>query len=168
MISTIRRMGVCLIVGLVAFGSLALSPLAAADDGTQADDAELRAMLHAFLAHSGTEAAHEYFWADDLVYTSSNGTRFGKSDIMEGFAASTEDAPEEQEEQEEPGPTLVYTGEDVKVQIYGTTAIVTFRLVGTPDDGSAKSEYFNSGTFLKRDGEWRVVSWQATIIPAES
>jgi hypothetical protein len=25
--------------------------------------------------------------------------------------------------------------------------------------------YYNTGTFLRRDGEWRVVAWQATRIP---
>jgi hypothetical protein len=44
--------------------------------------------------------------------------------------------------------------------------VVTFRLVGTPDDGSAALQYFNTGTFLKRDGEWRALAWQATVIPA--
>jgi hypothetical protein len=28
-------------------------------------------------------------------------------------------------------------------------------------------EYFNTGTFRKRDGEWRAVAWQATRIPSE-
>lgn len=165
MVSLIRRMGICSALGLVALSSLAISPAAAEDDGAEA---ELRAMLHDFLANSSTEAAHARFWADDLVYTSSNGTRFGKDSIMEGFAAGDEEEEEPVDQDEDQGPALVYTGEDVKVQVYGTTAIVTFRLVGTPDDDSANNEYFNSGTFLKRDGEWRVVSWQATIIPPGS
>ena len=121
--------------------------------------AELTATLHHFLANSSTQAAHTKFWADDLVYTSSNGTRFGKADILEDFAE--EEAAEEESEE----PESVYSGEDVNIQVYGTTAVVTFRLVGTPDDGSEVSEYFNSGTFLKRHGMWQAVSWQATIIP---
>ncbi len=119
--------------------------------------AELTALLQYFLENSGTEAAHAKFWADDLVYTSSNGTRFGKSDIMEGFAAEGADDGE--------APSTVYSGEDVNVQVFGTTAVVTFRLVGTPDDASEISQYYNSGTFLKRQGIWQAVSWQATIIP---
>ena len=165
MITKIRRIAAYSAFSLVALGGLAISPAAAED---QSQQAELTAMLHDFLANSSTEAAHAKFWADDLVYTSSNGTRFGKDSIMEGFAPSdAEEAVEEEEDaaEEDDSPAMVYTGEDVKVQVYGTTAIVTFRLVGTPDDGSANSEYFNSGTFLKRDGAWRVVSWQATIIP---
>ena len=122
--------------------------------------AELSAKLHYFLTNSSTEAAHSQFWADDLVYTSSNGTRFGKGDIMEGFEEAEDEAAEE--------PSVDYTGEDVNVQVFGTTAIVTFKLVGTPDDGSAGQNYFNSGTFLKRHGAWQAVSWQATIISNET
>lgn len=126
--------------------------------------AELSAKLHDFLANSSTEAAHSQFWADDLVYTSSNGTRFGKADIMEGFA-EPEDAAVMEESEE---PSVVYTGEDVNVQVFGTTAVVTFKLVATPDDDSIGQNYYNSGTFLKRHGAWQAVSWQATIIPAET
>jgi hypothetical protein len=61
---------------------------------------------------------------------------------------------------------VIYSGEDVRVQVFGSTAVVTFRLVGTPNDGSPAVQYFNTGTFLKRDGEWRAVAWQATVIPA--
>lgn len=124
--------------------------------------AELTASVHYFLKNSSTEAAHAKFWSEDLVYTSSSGSRYGKADIMSGFAEENE-AVEEDEE-----PTTVYTGEDVNIQVFGTTAVVTFRLVGTPDDGSATSEYFNSGTFVKQHGAWQAVNWQATIIPAET
>ena len=121
------------------------------------DEAELTSMLHKFLGSSDKREAHVEFWADDLVYTSSNGTRFGKADVLAGF--------DETDEEEDDGPAMAYTGEDVKVQLFGTTAIVTFQLVGTPDDDSEVKNYFNTGTFLKRGGEWQAVAWQATIIP---
>ena len=137
-----------------------IMPIAMLDAVPPSDTAkaELTAMLHHFLKNSATEATHAQFWADDLVYTSSNGTRFGKADIMQGFAG---DADADDETQFE------YSGEDVDVQVFGTTAIVTFRLVGTPDDDSAPLEFFNSGTFLKRQGRWQAVNWQATVIPPE-
>ncbi len=128
------------------------------DAAMAADDVgELTAMLHKFLGASDKREAHENFWAEDLVYTSSNGTRFGKADILAGF-----DKPDEAESD---GPKVAYTGEDVKIQLFGTTAIVTFKLVATPDDGSEVKNYFNTGTFLKRGGQWRAVAWQATVIP---
>ncbi|MGA9572468.1 MAG: SDR family NAD(P)-dependent oxidoreductase [Lysobacterales bacterium] len=121
------------------------------------DEGELTAMLYKFLGSSDQKDAHTWFWAEDLVYTSSNGTRFGKADILAGFDGSDE------EENDEPG--MAYTGEDVNVQLFGTAAVVTFQLVGTPDDGSEVKHYFNTGTFLKRDGRWQAVAWQATVIP---
>ena len=90
------------------------------------------------------------------MYTSSNGTRRGKAEILAGF---------EESEQEDDGPMMTYTGEDVRVQLFGSTAVITFQLVGTPSDGSAVKNYFNTGTFLKRDGKWQAVAWQATVIP---
>jgi NAD(P)-dependent dehydrogenase (short-subunit alcohol dehydrogenase family) len=120
------------------------------------DEGELTTMLHKFLGTSDQKQAHVDFWADDLVYTSSNGTRRGKAEILAGF---------EDSDQDDNGPATTYSGEDVKVQLFGTTAIVTFKLVGTPDDGSAVKNYFNTGTFLKRGGNWQAVAWQATVIP---
>jgi hypothetical protein len=142
----------CMLVVLLCIASAA-----SASAGATAV-AELTAMLHDFLASSATAASHDRFWADDLVYTSSNGTRFGKAEIMQGFVEA--DAADSDE------PTVAYRGEDVRVQLFGSTAVVTFRLVGTPTDGSRVAEYFNTGTFVKRDGEWRAVAWQATLIPA--
>jgi len=122
---------------------------------------ELTAMLHDFLAGSGEEEVHQNFWAEELIYTSSNGTRFGKADITENFAAA-----DAEEDQESDATAVVYSGEEVQVNVYGATAIVAFKLVGTNSDGSIAQTYFNTGTFLKRDGIWKVAAWQATMIPA--
>ena len=125
----------------------------------QDDEATLTAMLHDFLANADERVAHERFWADDLVYSSSSGLRFGKADIMQGF-----DSAEEQESDEP--PSVVYTGEEIDVRLYDDMAVVAFKLVGTPADGSAPLYYYNTGTFQKRDGAWKVVAWQATMIPS--
>lgn len=139
-------------------GLLLAFPAVAADDETV-----LAELLQDFLARADERAAHERFWAEELVYTSSNGTRFGKAEIMEGLDASDAeeagDAPEE--------PAVTYSGDNVDIRVYGDTAIVAFRLVGTSADGSDPNYYFNTGTFLKRDGTWKVVAWQATKIPPE-
>ena len=42
-------------------------------------------LMLAFLAKVDEEATHQRFWADDLIYTSSAGSRFGKAQIMAGF-----------------------------------------------------------------------------------
>ena len=117
---------------------------------------ELTALLNDFLGAAHQRAAHETFWADDLVYTSSNGTRFGKAEILADFE---EDSPSD-----EP-PAVAYSAADIDVRVFDATAVVTFRLVGKPADGSDVLEYFNTGTFRKRGGNWQVVAWQATRIP---
>lgn len=157
---TARLSGIVFVFCIILLNGLSTDAMAAKAEQDKVAVAELTAMLHDFLANSSTADAHARFWADELVYTSSNGTRFGKADIMQGFAE-----PDAGDSAESP---VVYSGEDVSVQVFGTTAVVTFRLVGTPADGSATSQYFNTGTFLKRHGEWRVIAWQATVIPASS
>lgn len=131
--------------------------------GDAPDGDELREMLDIFLAGATVNDldAHRRFWAEDLIYTSSTGQRFGKQDIV-GRNAPDEDAPEDAE------PELVYSAEEVRIQQYGTTAIVAFKLVGTPADGAEPLYFYNTGTFLKRDGLWQVVAWQATRIPGET
>lgn len=129
------------------------------------DGAELTKLLKDFLAGASTNDAtmHDRFWAEDLVYTGSSGRRVGKAEIMR-------DVREEAGKPAEPGAeTAVFTAEDIRIQQYGDTAIVAFRLVGTTTkDGEAKvANYLNSGTFLKRDGKWQVVNWQATKMPSD-
>ena len=65
-------------------------------------------------------------------------------------------------------PPTEYSAEDIRIQQYGDTAIVAFRLVGKV--GGERPEtlnFLNTGTFLKRNGEWRAVAWQATRVPVE-
>jgi ketosteroid isomerase-like protein len=129
------------------------------------DTDDLAAMLQEFLSASSEAAAHASFWADDLVYTSSAGLRFGKADIMADF-----DDSNAEEEPSDDASDMLYSGEDVDIRLYGDTAIVAFKLVGTPTDKSADADvlyYFNTGTFLKRDGVWQVIAWQATKIPPQ-
>lgn len=128
---------------------------------TAPDAAELTKLLKEFLDGAGRNdvAMHERFWAEDLIYTASAGRRIGKADIMREVRA--EPHPKAGEE-----PT-VYTAEDIRIQQYGDTAIVAFRLVATSTKDGAKEikNYLNSGTFLKRGGNWHAVNWQATAMP---
>lgn len=124
-----------------------------------ADKLALRKKLDAFLAGADRREQHESFWADDLVYTSSQGTRTTKADILAGFdGGATGDE----------GDTPTYSAEDVEVQVYGGTAVVTFKLLATSpasDDRAEVTAYFNTGTFVKRNGIWQAVAWQATALP---
>ena len=125
------------------------------------DTAELTRLLNEFLdgASRSDSAVHDRFWAEDLIYTGSAGRRIGKADIMRGQRSAS--APRQGT------PATVFSAEDIRIQQYGTTAVVAFRLVGTTktDGKNETSSYLNSGTFLKRNGKWQVVNWQSTRMP---
>ena len=130
---------------------------------TAPDAVELTKLLQDFLVGAGLNdaAAHDRFWADDLIYTASSGKRIGKADIMRDVRA--EGPPKAGAE------VTTYPAEDIRIQQYSDTAIVAFRLVASTEDKgkTVTSNYFNTGTFLKRDGKWQAVAWQATAIPKE-
>lgn len=143
---------------------LTLALLLGAHSAGASDVEELTSLLQDFLANSDKEAAHQSFWAEDLVYSSSAGLRFGKADILAGFEIA------DGEEAGVDAPTMVYSGEEVDVRLYDDMAVVAFKLVGTPTNEAAEADvlyYFNTGTFLKRDGVWQAVAWQATKIPPQ-
>lgn len=117
---------------------------------------ELTQLLHNFLegASNNDRETHENFWAEDLIYTSSNGSRFGKAQIMAGFENGRDVSDT---------PKTVFTAEEIQIRVYGDMAVVAFKMKGTT--GEAVQYYYNSGTFIKRDKKWQVVNWQATKIP---
>ena len=128
---------------------------------TAPDAAELTKILNDFLAGASRNdpAAHERFWADDLIYTRSAGRRVNKAEILRDVRSAPAPKPTD--------PKTVYTAEDIQIQQYGDAAIVAFRLVSTTDAGGNKqvANNLNSGTFVKRNGKWQVVSWQSTRMP---
>jgi ketosteroid isomerase-like protein len=146
---------------IVRLTSLIAVLIATSSHSLASDVDDLTDLLQSFLAGSYTEEAHASFWADDLIYTSSAGLRFGKADIMASFdGADDSDA----------APDTTYSATDIDIRVYGDTAIVAFKLVGTPvttGDVATKEYYFNTGTFLRRNDTWKVVAWQATKIPPE-
>jgi len=125
------------------------------------DADELTKLLKEFLAGASRNdaATHDRFWAEDLIYTGSSGRRIGKADIMRDVRPAPSPKPGD--------PTTTYGAEDIRIQQYSDTAIVAFRLVGTTekDKKIAVTKYLNTGTFLKRNSKWQVVSWQATRMP---
>jgi ketosteroid isomerase-like protein len=127
---------------------------------------ELTKLLHDFLAGASKNdvAMHDRFWADELVYTSALGRRKSKADIMRELREETKSTPKPED------GTAVYTAEDIRVQQYGDTAVVAFRLVATTDKAGTKTvaNYFNTGTFLKRNDKWQVIAWQATALPKDA
>ncbi len=133
------------------------SPHAAAPS----DSVAIVSLLRAFLdgASRNDAAAHDRFWADDLIYTGSGGRRIGKADIMKDVRESPPPAPGE--------PVPVYGAEDIHVHQYGDAAYLAFRLTATTatKDSTSVANYLNSGMIVKRGGRWQVVGWQATKKP---
>ncbi|WP_226645662.1 nuclear transport factor 2 family protein [Microbulbifer variabilis] len=125
---------------------------------SRADDREdLQKLLHHFIDNAASSAeAHQRFWAEDLIYTSSAGKRFGKEQIMQGMETAADEPM-----------TVSYAAEDVDIRLLGDTAVVAFKLVANDSDKGEKNYYFNTGTFVKRQGDWYVLAWQATQIPEE-
>src|SRR6185503_17174293 len=75
---------------------------------TSSDTAELTRLLNEFLAGASRNdpAAHERFWADDLIYTRSAGRRVTKAEIMRDVRSAPAPKPDD--------PKTVYTAEDIQ------------------------------------------------------
>ena len=101
---------------------------------------------------------HDRFWAEDLIYTGSGGDRITKQEILNGLSG-----PIDEEALAE------YYAEEVDIRLYGDdTAVVAFKLVANIPLENGRFDtlnFYNTGTFIKRSGEWRAVAWQATKIP---
>lgn len=135
--------------------TLFLSASAAAQHDAAPDAGELERLLEYFLdgASRNDIAVHERFWADGLVYTRSAGVRTDKAEILAELRKGAD--PSE--------PPTAYSAEDVQIRQFGDTAIVAFRLVGKVGGEHPETlNFLNTGTFLKRNGEWRAIAWQAT------
>jgi ketosteroid isomerase-like protein len=143
---------------LVLMLPIVLPPGASASEAPAA--AELTQLLREFLAGASRNdvAVHQRFWAEDLIYTRSAGVRIGKADIL-ASARAPEPSP--------PPPPTTFSAEDIRIQQYGDTAVVAFRLVGRTGEGkdATTQQFLNTGTFVKRNGEWRAVAWQSTRVP---
>lgn len=118
------------------------------------EKAELSALLTEFLdgATRNDPAIHNKYWAEELIYTSSAGRRFGKAELMASVSSRGKLKPED--------ITMRYSSEDVQILLYPDMAVVAFTLVGQADNETLR--FLNSGTFVKRNGQWQAVSWQAT------
>jgi hypothetical protein len=142
---------------------LVLADPSASPSATAPDGDALKQLLKEFLDGAGRNdlAVHDRFWADELIYTRSAGQRLSKTDILR-------DTKGEAAAPKKPRVTT-YSAEDIRVLQYGNTAVVAFRLVATTKKESTTevANYFNTGTFVKRDNKWQAVAWQATKIPAE-
>src|SRR4029077_559874 len=96
------------------------------------------------------------FFADDVIYTRSAGVTVTKADILKNIDVRATNEPQ-----------ATFDADDFTVHPYGEMAVVNFRLImHNTEGGKATTSYFrNTGTFLKRNGKWQAVAWQATKVP---
>jgi len=140
------------LLGAVLVCSAAAAQAPAAGSATQ----QVTALLREFIGGAGGRdpALYDRFFADDVVYTRSTGAFTTKAMIMDNVRKPSSDLPTQ------------FSIEDLTVHDFGDTVVVAFRLVGkTPHDGKVDTLLArDTGTFLKRNGRWQVVAWQATRI----
>jgi len=117
-------------------------------------------LLRDFLAAvaQGDKKVFEKFFADDVIYTSSTGVTMDKSEVMKTIGSHAEN-----------GSKATYRAEDITVHPYESMVVVNFRMVmDDENDGRRETTCFrNTGTFLKRNGEWQAVAWHATEASSE-
>jgi ketosteroid isomerase-like protein len=159
------RMVNCVLVSLLLAGSACAQQTARKVPASSATARELTAILNQFMqdASNNNRAGFDRFFADDVIYTGSNGQTHTKADMMRGMNAS-KPANESAEKQ-------IYSAENIVVHDFGNTAIVAFQLVARTQHADGKTEisnYRDTGTFLRRNGRWQVIAWQATKMPEQA
>jgi hypothetical protein len=119
---------------------------------------QLTQLVRDFLANvpKGDKKVFEGFFADDVIYTRSAGVTVDKAEILRNVDVRAVSEPQ-----------ATYEADGFTVHPYGDTAVVNFRLVmHNVNQGKAETMYFrNTGTFLRRNGKWQAVAWQATRVP---
>src|SRR6266513_2159660 len=142
--------------------ALAMTSPTAAGAQTAPAAGELKQLLNEFLkaASTNNRAVFDRFFAEDVLYTRASGVTITKADIMRSLDSPQAGSADAEHAQQRAAST--YDSENVTVHQYGDMAVVNFTLVARPTDGSAGQHYRNTGTFVKRDGRWQAVAWQAT------
>jgi ketosteroid isomerase-like protein len=101
---------------------------------------------------AGEKKTFDDFFADDVIYTRAAGVTVNKAEIIKNIGVRAANEPQ-----------ATYDADDFTVHPYGNIAVVNFRLI---QHNGAETNYFrNTGTFLKRNGRWQAVAWQATKVP---
>ena len=114
------------------------------------------AAVEAFLygASVNDVQAHDKFWAAELTYTSSSGTRFGKAQLMAGMADAKRIADAE--------VSTWYSAEAIELKAVGDAVIVNFTLVATDAANDSRETFFNTGVLVENKAGWQALNWNAT------
>ena len=161
---TIPLAGIVLVLGTMSCGRVSFYRYSA-DQAAQAQNApakqELIALVETFLKDvpKNESSTFDRFFADDIIYTRGTGQVVGKKDILAD--AGNRGVPR---------ANASFGGEDFQVHQYGDMAIVNFRLLmhATDKEKPVTRTFRNTGTFMKRNGVWQAVAWQATPLSEQS
>ncbi len=117
----------------------------------QATAKQVEQLVRDFLANvpKNDPRVFQEFFADDVIYTRSAGVTVSKADILKNIDVRAANEPQ-----------ATYEGDQFTVHAYGDMAVVNFRLI--QHNGKETNYFRNTGTFLKRNGKWQAVAWQAT------
>jgi len=133
------------------------APEAAADHQDPVTADQVTQLVREFLANvpRNDPEVFKQFFADDVIYTRATGLTVTKADILKNINVRATSTPE-----------ATFAADNFIVRSYGDMAIVNFRLIGHNVENGKPTTYFrNTGTFLKRNGKWQAVAWQATKVP---
>ncbi|MBZ5530157.1 MAG: nuclear transport factor 2 family protein [Acidobacteriia bacterium] len=165
----LRMFAVAALLPMMASGAIAQSAKVATSSVTSAamsaeDSATIQQVtqrVRDFLANvpKNDPKVFEDFFADDVIYTRSAGVTVTKADILKNIDVRASNEPQ-----------ATFGADDFTVHPYGTVAVVNFRLImHNQENGKETISYFrNTGTFLKRNGKWQAVAWQATKVPEDT
>jgi ketosteroid isomerase-like protein len=141
----------------VTFSTAAARPESPQASDNAAPQQELIGVVKDFLKNvpENKRTTFDRFFADDVIYTRGTGQVVTKKEIL----ADTGNPGI-------PRANATFSGEDFEVHQYGDVAVVNFRLVmhATDNDKPFTRSFRNTGTFMKRNGQWQAVAWQATPI----
>lgn len=98
--------------------------------------------------------AHAQFWANELTYTSSRGSRYDKNTLMSGLQGVEAYNPD--------NVMTWYGAEDIQIKPLGEAVIVNFTLTSTTE-GEVTDRFYNTGVFVHRDDRWQAINWNATV-----
>ncbi|HYH86162.1 MAG TPA: nuclear transport factor 2 family protein [Pyrinomonadaceae bacterium] len=94
--------------------------------------------------------------ADDWMCIDGAGERIGKAELLERVASGASRLES-------------HVFDEMELRIYGDAAIVTGRLTGKGRDEEGQLSFSQRYTrvYVKRDGAWRAVATQVTVLPKE-
>ncbi|HEY2390717.1 MAG TPA: nuclear transport factor 2 family protein [Candidatus Angelobacter sp.] len=157
----LRMFAVAALLPMMAFAQNNAQAQASAAPQSSDTTQQVTQLVRDFLSNvpKNDPKVFQEFFADDIIYTRSTGLTVTKADIISNIdVRAAADAK------------ASYDADDFTVHPYNDMAVVNFRLVmHNIEGGKPVTVYYrNTGTFLKRNGKWQAVAWQATKVPETS